>query len=132
MTMVRFQCAGCLALVLGLALPGRALAHHSFAAVYDQGMPVLHTGTVERFSWQNPHALLWLTVSDEAGRQVRWVFEMGSVRVLERFGWSVDTLRAGDRVTVQGFAARSGAGRGAAVYVTTPGRMRLTAVLPFR
>ena len=47
-------------LILG-ALP--AVAHHSFAAEYDE-KPVKVTGIVKKVEWTNPHSRMYLDVKD--------------------------------------------------------------------
>lgn len=47
----------------GLALFGLPVyAHHAFAAEFNASKPVMLTGRVTRFEWQNPHARLYLIV----------------------------------------------------------------------
>jgi len=75
-----------LAFGLGLAaMP--ALAHHSFAAEYDNKAPVDLTGTVTKVEWMNPHARFYLDVKDEKGTVTNWEFELGSPNALMRIGW---------------------------------------------
>jgi hypothetical protein len=58
---------------------------------------------------------------------------MGAPNVLtNRLGWPADAVKAGDRITVEGFLARTGGTDAAAQYVTTASGMRLRSVLPFR
>ena len=116
---------------LGLFAP--VAAHHSFAGVYDQTKPLKIDGVVMHVDWRNPHVLLRVASKDDAGVATEWSFEMGAPRVLtDRFGWSTDRLKPGDRVTVEGFIARSGGRQAAAQFVTTASGERLRAVLPFR
>lgn len=98
----------CLALGTGLlALP--AAAHHSFPAQYDAGQPVTLTGTVTNVEWMNPHMLFYIDVEDEkTGEVVNWTLEMGSPNSLMRLGWTRDSMKPGDIVTVEGSRARDG------------------------
>lgn len=113
-------------------LPPTIAAHHSFAAVYDQNKPVHVEGVVDQVEWKNPHVLIGLTSTSD-GKALRWVFEMGAPPVLMReFGWSPDTVTVGDRISVDGYAARTGDGQAAAWTVTTRTGQRLRAVRPFR
>src|SRR5579863_4309193 len=96
-----------LAVVLGLsALP--ALAHHSFAAEYDGKKVVDLTGTVTKVEWTNPHARFYLDVKDESGKVTPWEFELGSPNGLMRQGWTRNSMKIGDLITVQGSMAKDG------------------------
>ena len=94
-------------------------AHHAFAAEYDANKRITVSGTVTGFEWTNPHA--WLYVVDGKDRTgALWSFEMGSPGGLTRRGWTKTTLKAGDHVTVEGFAAKDGSRKANAATVTTP------------
>ncbi|HLK46593.1 MAG TPA: DUF6152 family protein [Bryobacteraceae bacterium] len=96
-----------LAAVLGLAAVP-ALAHHSFAAEYDAAKPVTLTGTVTKVEWMNPHARFYIDVKDDAGKVTNWEFELGSPNGLMRRGWTRNSLKPGDTVTVNGSLAKDG------------------------
>lgn len=90
-----------------LALP--AAAHHSFPAQYDADKPVTLTGTVTDVEWMNPHILFHIDVEDEkTGEVVNWTLEMGSPNSLLRLGWTRNSLKPGEIVTVEGSLARDG------------------------
>ncbi|HXP84068.1 MAG TPA: DUF6152 family protein [Bryobacteraceae bacterium] len=94
-----------LGLLVG-ALP--ALAHHSFAAEYDEKKPVKVTGTVRKVEWTNPHSRMYLDVKDANGTVTVWNFEFGSPNHLFRAGWTRNTVKEGDQITVEGYAAKDG------------------------
>ena len=83
-------------------------AHHSFAAEYDSNKPVMLTGTVTKVEWMNPHARFYIDVTDASGKCVNWELEMGSPNVLQRQGWTRNSMKAGDQVIVSGFLAKDG------------------------
>jgi len=85
------------------------VAHHSFAAEFDADKPFKLTGVVTKVEWQNPHTYFYLDVTDERTKKVtNWAFEMGSPNGLMRNGWTRNTLKIGDAVTVEGSLARDG------------------------
>ena len=82
------------------------LAHHSFAAEFDANLPVSFTGVVTRVDWRNPHIWIYIDVTDSEGRVTHWEIEGGAPNSLLRAGWTPDSVKVGDRVTVEGFRAR--------------------------
>jgi hypothetical protein len=83
-------------------------AHHSFAAEFDSSKPVKVTGTVTRVEWTNPHVWFYADVKDESGKVTNWGFEMGSPNGLMRAGWSRNSMKFGDVVSVEGSSAKDG------------------------
>ena len=97
------------AIVAGLILSSvPALPHHSFAAEYDANKPVTITGTVTKVEWMNPHTYFYIDVKDEKGTVTNWGLEMGSPNGLMRQGWTRNSLKKGDVVTVNGSLAKDG------------------------
>jgi hypothetical protein len=100
-------------IVAGLvAVVAPALAHHSFAAEYDNNKALKLTGTVTKVEWMNPHARFYIDVKDETGKVTNWEFELGSPNGLMRRGWTRSSLKQGDAVTVSGYAAKDGSNLG--------------------
>jgi len=101
-------CMSCgMAIVLGYAaMP--VWAHHSFAAEYDSSKTVSLTGQVTKVEWMNPHARFYMDVKDDAGKVTNWEFELGSPNGLMRRGWTRNSLKEGDVITVSGSMAKDG------------------------
>ena len=110
-----------------IATAAVALAHHSFAAEYDEKKPLTLVGTVTKIEWTNPHIWFFVDVKDDSGAIVHWQCEGGPPNMLVRQGWKKDALKPGDEVTVEGFRAKDGSNTANAGSVKMPdGRKVLT------
>ena len=112
------------ALFLGLipllaALPARA--HHSLEAAYNPNESTTLRGTVTKVDWSNPHVHFFLDVMDSSHTE-NWEVEMGSPNAQLLGGWKIDTLKAGDRVTVSVYRARDGSHVGFAKKIAKTAR----------
>ena len=101
----------------GLAASTPAQAHHSFA-MFDMSQQKTIAGTVTDFQWTNPHSWIWLEVPTAAGAGEQWGVEGMSPNFLERRGWSKNTLKAGDKVSVVIHPVKNGGKGGSFVSVT--------------
>ena len=94
--------------VLGFGLwdLGVVQAHHS-QSEFDSRAKVEVEGTVTKLEWKSPHAWVYLDVTDTTGAKVNWSFELPSPATLMRRGWTRDSLKPGDRITVSGARAKN-------------------------
>jgi hypothetical protein len=92
--------------VFALAAAQSAIAHHSFSAQFDRDKPITLTGAVTKVEWTNPHARIYIDVTDDAGNMANWDFELGPPNGLMRQGWNRNSLKAGQVVTINGFLSK--------------------------
>ena len=106
------------AVLAALAVPApAALAHHS-AASFDMAHPVMATGTVKDFYWADPHCWIHLMVPNGHGGNDEWEIEGSGVGMLSRHGWTINSLKPGDKVTVMMAPRRDGGHSGTFFRVT--------------
>ena len=97
-------------MALAALLGGSAVsAHHSFAVFFDDTKTIEITGNVTEFKFSNPHAIISLDVKNKAGMIEEWKAETNAVTLLKRRGWTKDSLKPGEQVTVDGWPSRDGA-----------------------
>jgi len=82
--------------------------HHSFAAQYDRTKAIALKGTVTKVEWMNPHIYFYVDVKDDSNRVTNWAIEGGAPSMLYRNGWRIDSLKVGDKVTIDGWLAKDG------------------------
>jgi len=100
-----------------LALGFAADAHHSFG-MFDNQKNVTVTGVVKRYDFKMPHVWFFMTSEDAAAEE--WGMEMGSPNLIVRKGWHINSLKAGDKVTVVMHPMRDGSKAGSVVSVVLP------------
>ena len=113
--------------VLACVATGQVLAHHSFAAEFDENKPVKLSGKVTQMRWSNPHAWIYMDVTEPDGKVVNWAFETGGANSLFRRGWRKEDLPAGTTLVIQGWRARNGTNTANASSITFPDGRRLFA-----
>lgn len=103
---ISFRTAAVIGTLLAVAA-APAGAHHAFSLEYDANKPMKFEGVVTKVEWTNPHARVYVDVTDAAGKVASWNLELASPSALARNGWSSRTLKVGDKVKVQGFDGRA-------------------------
>jgi hypothetical protein len=85
-----------------------AAAHHSFAVFFDEAKSVTVTGSVTEFRFTNPHAIIEVVRKTPQGQIETWRAETNAVTLLRRRGWTADSLKVGEMVTIEGWPSRDG------------------------
>jgi hypothetical protein len=118
-----------ISLVAGLALGALPLlAHHSFAAEYDDTKPVKFSGVVTKVEWMNPHIWFYVDEKKPDGSVTHWAISGGAPGQLMRRGIYKDVIQPGMTISVEGFRAKDGSDNANGSKVTFPdGRQVFTA-----
>jgi hypothetical protein len=90
-----------------LFLCGLASAHHG-SSNYDLSKSASVKGTVTQFEFMNPHSAIHLEAKDDKGNAEQWLIEADSPNNLARAGWTRDSLKPGDLVTIVGNRLKDG------------------------
>ena|SRR5437868_3591289 len=83
-------------------------AHHGNSA-YDMSKTTSYKATITKFEYSNPHSQVYFDVTDDSGNVVHWVAETTNPAMLSRVGWTRDTLKPGDQVTLMANPNKVGA-----------------------
>jgi hypothetical protein len=84
-----------------------AFAHHG-TANYETTKSVTVKGSATSFQFINPHVTISMDVNDAKGNVQNWQGVLTSPNRLTRSGWTKDSIRSGDVITISGFPAKSG------------------------
>jgi len=115
--------------LLGICLAAAPVwAHHEMAAEFDDKKPVALRGIVSKLEWDNPHVYFLVDVA-AGGNVTTWAVEMASVPDLKKAGWTRESLKVGDSVTVEANRARDGSNLAEAKTVTLAGGKKLSAAI---
>lgn len=142
---MRIRDAFVIALAGAVVATAPVIAHHSFSAEFDASKEIKATGTVTKLEWTNPHAWFHIEASElcegpagseksnawkcakPGAEQASWAFELASPNGLMRLGWSRNSLKGGEVVTVVGTRARDNTRNGNARSILLPDGKRLFA-----
>jgi len=92
----------CLTMASLIAATASAVAHHSFAAEFSYENFGTRQGEVVEIHFVNPHARIFFTVENDEGEEEMWDAQTFPPRNLLAAGWNRDTIKVGDRITIQG------------------------------
>ncbi len=93
-------------MVLALATCGAALsvpvqAHHAVGSVYES-KDITVKGVVTNLEWVNPHSILAVDVKNASGGVEQWYAEILPPAEMARAGWTKNSIKPGDEVTLTG------------------------------
>jgi hypothetical protein len=100
-----------------LCIATPVLAHHSFA-MFDRDKAVNMTGTVKEYEWTNSHVWIHLLVPDADGTAKEWSFEMQSVAQDSAAGWRPDSVKPGDKISIEYHPLKDGSRGGQLMSAT--------------
>jgi hypothetical protein len=114
------QIGGASLLLSGLILaPPSVYAHHSFA-MFDASKSVTVNGTVKQVDYANPHVWVYLVVMNGKGQMETWGMEGGNLGGLYRMGWTKDSVKVGDKISMEVHPLKDGTLGGQIMRVTLP------------
>ena len=109
---------------IALSAAAPAFAHHSFA-MFDRAKVANMSGTVKEYEWTNPHVWIHMMVPDQAGKPVEWSFEMQAIAQDMAGGWRSDSVKPGDKVSIDFHPLKDGTRGGQLVAATLADGKRL-------
>jgi hypothetical protein len=92
-----------------LLIASAALFAHHGSAAYDMTKLVTVQGTVTGYEFVQPHVLIHLDVKGDNGNTEKWLGESNTPNIVARSGWSRNSLKPGDQITMVGYRAKNGA-----------------------
>ena len=90
-----------------LTICGTVMAHHASAAYADKPMEFKNV-TITKFSWINPHSLIYFDAKDAKGNVVNWTCETAAPQALRLIGWAKESVAPGDVVSITLYPAKNG------------------------
>jgi hypothetical protein len=95
--------------VLALAAMDASLSAHHSTVAYAQQSVVLKNATMTKVVWAHPHIILTFSVKETGGALSTWSTESGSPGSVARAGWNRNSVKVGDKVTIELYPAKNGA-----------------------
>ena len=97
------------AVAAGVLLIGSPVFAHHGGSMYDRARLISLKGTVTAFDWSNPHVMIYVDSSDGNGVLQKWSIETrGGPNVLAKAGWTKDTIKIGEQITLVGYPNKNG------------------------
>lgn len=109
-----------LSLLLSIFPFSPIFAHHGSHVSYDTEKSVVLKGTVTEFAWSNPHTQIYFDVKNDKGDAVNWGAETANPANLAKSGWTRNSLKPGDEITVTMWPSKAGTPRGFLLKIVLP------------
>ncbi len=117
---MRYRLMTVAAVAAGLLIVSVPLVAHHSNVNFDTGKEITMQGTVTEWVWANPHCFLIFDVRDDNGSVVHWIAESSNPPGMARKGWSNQSLKPGDEVTVTVEPVKNGSPLGRMLQVVLP------------
>lgn len=99
---------GTIGLAALMLLTSAAYSHHSFTAEFVADKTATLNGRITQVWFKNPHVRYLIEIENEAGEAETWDARGSPVVWLARKGWTRDTIKVGDEVSMYGYLGRDG------------------------
>ena len=120
----------CVALGVGVSIFSLPLFAHHGNAAYDTGKSVTLKGTVTQWVWAFPHCMLQLDVTDDHDQVVQWTAETENPSSMIHFGWTKQSLKPGDQITVTVVPGKNGKPIGRIIELVLSNGQKLGGLIP--
>jgi hypothetical protein len=114
------------ALAVGVLIVSVPLFAHHGNAAFENEKKLTMKGTVTEWFWANPHCFIQFDVKDDNGQAVHWVAETSAPPSMINSGWTKQTLKPGDQITVTVLPVKNGRPVGRVAEVVLPNGQRLS------
>jgi hypothetical protein len=114
------------ALAVGVSIGSIPLFAHHGNAAFENEKKLTMKGTVTEWFWANPHCFIQFDVKDDNGQVVHWVVETSAPPSMINSGWTKQTLKPGDQITVTVLPVKNGRPVGRVAEVVLPNGQRLS------
>jgi len=88
-------------LLAAAAIASSPLSAHHSPIIFDTNSVVVLQGEISRFDWVNPHSYIFVETTNDNGETTEWQLETDSTPILQRNGWTPESLLPGDLVSVR-------------------------------
>ena len=120
-----------LALGMSVSILSLPLSAHHGNAAYDATKQITLKGTVTQWAWANPHCVILFDVTDESGQVVHWSAETENPTTMTHQGWTRQSFKPGDPITLTVITVKNGKPIGRIVYAVQADGQRLAGrILP--